>query len=145
LHTGILPKGKKHIARLIDGVINEMVMDLGGEQEITASQKIIIANIRQLLVFLGLVNEWILKQPSIINKKGDMLSPLSGFYLAASNSIVRNCERLGMKRIDPIDSLEKYLASKASATATIETPEPSSKRAGAGKKIDSGASSEVLK
>ncbi|MCJ7525852.1 MAG: hypothetical protein MUP71_11640 [Candidatus Aminicenantes bacterium] len=142
LKTGILPKGKLHIGRLVDGVINELIADLGGEQEITASQKIIISAIRQNLIFLALVNEWIAQQPSIIDIKGEMLSPLNGFYLACQNTVTRNCRELGLKRVSPVESLESYLAAKASAAAAVETANPLTKEAGAEKIIDLGASCE---
>jgi len=129
LKTGILPKGKLHIGRLVDGVISEMILDLGGEQEITASQKIIISAIRQNLIFLMLVNEWIAAQPSLVDKSGQVLSPLNNFYLACQNSVTRNCRELGMKRIGPADSLESYLAAKASAAAAAESGEPMTKGA----------------
>ena len=125
LRTGIIPKGKLHIARLVDGIIAEMVNDLGGEQEITASQKIIISTIRQNLVFLGLVNEWIIKQPSIIDGKGEMLSPLNGFYLACQNTVTRNCRELGLKRVSPVQSLEKYLEVKATEAPSEPSERPS--------------------
>ncbi len=117
LRTGILPKGKLHVGRLVDGVITEMIQDLGGEEEITASQKIIIAAIRQNLIFLRLIDEWLAQQPSIVRKGGQMVGPLNNFYLSCQNSVTRNCRELGFKRVGPIDSLEKYLAAKAQAAA----------------------------
>lgn len=126
LKTGILPKGKLHIARLVDGVTNEMIQDLGGEDEITASQKIIVSAIRQNLIFLMLINEWIAAQPSIIDK-GQVLAPLSGFFLACQNAVTRNCRELGFKRFGPADSLEKYLEAKSLAAAAAEPGEPLTK------------------
>lgn len=130
LKTGILPKGKLHIARLVDGIINEMVSDLGGEQEITAGQKIIISAIRQNLIFLSLVNEWLAQQPSIIDIKGEILSPLNGFYLACQNTVTRNCRELGLRRVSPIENLETYLASKVSEVATAKADEPVTQTSG---------------
>jgi len=129
LRTGILPKGKLHIGRLVDGVINEMIQDLGGEGEITASQKIIVSAIRQNLIFLMLINEWIAAQPSLIDK-GQVLAPLSGFYLACQNAVTRNCRELGFKRFGPADELEKYLEAKARAATADEPGEPLTKQTG---------------
>ena len=74
-----------------------------------------------------------------------MLAPLNGFYLAASNSIVRNCERLGLKRISPVDSMEKYLEAKASAAAAVKTPDALTKGAAAEKIGAPGAACEGMK
>lgn len=145
LKTGILPKGKLHIARLVDSVINEMIADLGGESEITASQKIIISAIRQNLIFLSLVNEWLAQQPSIIDVKGDILSPLNGFYLACQNTVTRNCRELGLKRVSPVDSFEKYLASKAKAADTAISGESLTTKTPGEIQAIVGQSGEVLK
>jgi hypothetical protein len=144
LRTGILPKGKKHIGRLVDGIIVEMIDDLGGEAEISASQKIIISTIRQNLVFLGLVNEWIIKQPSIIDGKGEMLSPLNGFYLACQNTVTRNCRELGLKRVSPVQSLEGYLEAKAKESHSKRTPDTPDAQAGAGEIAPLWASCEGI-
>ena len=144
MRTGILPKGKKHIGRLVDGIIVEMIDDLGGEAEISASQKIIISTIRQNLVFLGLVNEWIVKQPSIIDGKGEMLSPLNGFYLACQNTVTRNCRELGLKRVSPVQSLEGYLEAKAKESHSKRTPDTPDTQAGAGEIVPLRASCEGI-
>lgn len=113
IRSGKLPVGKRHVARQADAIIAEMIDDLGGPGEVTATQKIIIAAIRQDLVFLGLVNDWLEQQPSIIDRAGEVLSPLGAFYLACQNAVTRNCRELGLKRVAPIQSLEKYLENKA--------------------------------
>ena len=142
MRTGVIPKRKLHIARAVDAAISEMILDLGGEGEITASQKIIISTIRQNLVFLGLVNEWIARQPGIVNEKGEMLSPLNGFYLACQGAVTRNCRELGLKRVNPMQSLEGYLEAKAQAGAGEGTTKATSKRAGREKIVDPGARGE---
>lgn len=144
LRTGVLPKGKLHIGRLVDGIIVEMIDDLGGEAEISASQKIIISTIRQNLVFLGLVNEWIVKQPSIIDGKGEMLSPLNGFYLACQNTVTRNCRELGLKRVRPIQSLESYLEAKTKEAHSEPSEKSSTDDAGERENVPLRASCEGI-
>lgn len=131
IRSGKLPVGKRHVARQADAIIAEMIDDLGGPGEVTAAQKIIVAAIQQNLVFLGLVNEWLEQQPSIIDKAGEVLAPLGAFYLACQNAITRNCEKLGLKRVAPVQSLEKYLENKAQEA---RSPEAQGKRQGGGKK-----------
>jgi len=132
LRTGIIPKGKKHIGRMVDRIIAEMISDLGGDGEITASQRIIVSTIRQNLVLLGLVNEWIAQQPAIINSKGEMLSPLEKFYFVCQNAVTRNCRELGLKRVTPVQSLETYLAAKAKEGHSEQSEKPSTEDTGEG-------------
>ena len=114
LKTGVLPAGKEHIARMVDGIVAEYVEDLGGEQHITAAQQIILQQIRQQLVFLRLVDEWIAQQPGIVDDRGRMLGPLCAFYLATSNNVVRYCRELGLRRVHPgALTMEQYLDAKA--------------------------------
>lgn len=116
LNTGILPAGKEHIAQLVDGIVADYIEDLGGEQHITAPQQIILQQIRQQLVFLRLVDEWIAQQPGIVDDRGRMLGPLSAFYLTASNNVVRYCRELGLRRVHPAAlTMEQYLEAKAGA------------------------------
>jgi hypothetical protein len=129
LQSGKIPASKRHIGRMVDNIMNEMVNDLGGEDVVTASQRIIISTIRQNLVFIMLVNEWITKQPSLINEKGEMLGPLNGFYLTCQNAVTRNCQMLGLKRVKPIQSLEGYLKAKAKEAHNKQTSEPTGKQA----------------
>ncbi len=117
LKHGILPKGKKYIARQVDSLMAEMVKDLGGEAEVTAAQRVLLSVIRQDLIYLALVSEWANAQASIITRKGEVLGALGGFFLAAQNTVTRNCRELGLRRISIADNLEEYLAKKSRQAA----------------------------
>lgn len=144
LRTGIIPKGKKHIGRMADRIIAEMISDLGGDGEITASQRIIISTIRHNLIMLGLVNDWIAKQPSIINSKGEMLSPLEKFYFVCQNAVTRNCRELGLKRVSPVQSLEGYLEAKAKEAHGKPSEKPSTEDTGEGEIVPLRAACEGI-
>lgn len=115
LKRGVLPPGKRHITRAVDAILAEYQRDLGGD--LSAGQKIIMQLIRRQLVYLLLADEWLDAQPSVVTVKGEILAPLGAFYLAASNSIQRACEKLGLRRVNPVESLEGYLQAKARATS----------------------------
>ena len=144
LQSGKLPASKRHIGRMVDNIMNEMVNDLGGEDGVTASQRIIISTIRQNLVFIMLVNEWITKQPSLINERGEMLGPLNGFYLTCQNAVTRNCQMLGLKRVKPVLSMEGYLKSKATEAQDEQTEKPTPEHTGATENEPPRASGEGI-
>ncbi len=104
--------------------MGEMVQDLGGPGEITAAQRVLLSVIRQDLIYLALVSEWANAQESIITKKGDVLGALGTFFLAAQGVVTRNCEKLGLKRVTPVQTLEKYLENRAKAAETTSDPSP---------------------
>ena len=128
LRRGVLPAGKRHITRAVDSILAEYQQDLGGD--LSAAQKIIMQLIRRQLVYLLLCDEWLDAQPSVVTKRGEILAPLGTFYLAASNSIQRACERLGMKRVSIADNLETYLKNKAQAAQDGQTLPATSPRQG---------------
>lgn len=144
LRTGIIPPGKEYLAQMADTAISRIADDLGGLQNLSGGQVVILREIRQLLVFKFLIDEKIMSAG--LFKPGPLLelqAPLNGFYLAASNSIQRGCERLGLKKVSVADDLESYLQrnyggskAKASAAAAAESAKPSSKRAGGKRSID---------
>lgn len=131
LRRGVLPPGKRHVTRAVDAILAEYQQDLGGD--LSAGQKIIMQLIRRQLVYLLLCDEWLDAQPSVVTKRGEILAPLGTFYLAASNSIQRACEKLGMKRVSVADDLETYLTQKSRQAALQGEKSPAKgKRPGKG-------------
>ena len=133
LKTGIIPEGKIHLAEMADAAVSRMADDLGGLQNLSGGQVVILREIRQLLVFKFLIDERIMSAG--LFKPGPLLelqAPLNGFYLAASNSIQRGCERLGLKKVTAADDLESYLKrnygkGKDSPAPVIESGKPLTK------------------
>jgi hypothetical protein len=139
LRRGVLPPGKRHVTRAVDAIMAEYQQDLGGD--LSAAQKIILQLIRRQLVYLLLCDEWLDAQPSVVTKRGEILAPLGSFYMAATNSIQRACERLGMKRVSVADNLEAYLAQKSRQVAQDgQTPAGKGKRQGKGRSTFSARS-----
>jgi hypothetical protein len=126
LKHGVLPVGKKRIGREVDQIMGQMAQDLGGPGEITAAQRVLLSVIRQDLIYLALVSEWANAQPHLVDGKGEVLGALGGFFLAAQGVVTRNCEKLGLRRVSPVQSLETYLAGKVAASPveaqTAEAP-----------------------
>lgn len=128
---GVVPAGKEMILDVVDQVIADFVDDMGGEAEISAGQNILLHNLKKMLTFELLVDEY-LSQHGIIDEKGNVSPSLSSFYLAVCNGASRIVEKLGMKRIKGTESWTKYLASREAALA-----------AGQGSLIEGEAGTEI--
>jgi hypothetical protein len=126
---GILKKGQKGTAAFVDSICHEIIQDMGGNEAITGTQKVLIAQLRRCLIFQILIDRW-LAEHEFIDKAGNLPGPMNGFYLSAMNSSTRIAEKLGFKRFGPADSLEKYLEAKARSTAAAEPGEPLTKDTG---------------
>ncbi|MFH2108151.1 MAG: hypothetical protein ABII93_05720 [Chrysiogenia bacterium] len=141
LRTGVVPVGMRHIVDAVEKIVDEIIDDLGGPQEITGTQKVLIGAIKTDLIFLGIVTDWLQKQPSIIDKAGQMLPPLNSF-LAYQNTVTRNCRELGLKRVKPLLSMEGYLEAKATEAHGEQTEKPTSEHTGAAENASLRASCE---
>lgn len=127
---GILKKGQKKTAAFVDSICHEIILDMGGNEAITGTQKVLIAQLRRCLIFQILIDRW-LADHEFIDKAGSLPPSMNGFYLSAMNSSTRIAEKLGFKRFGPADSLEKYLEAKSRGAAAAEPGEPLTKDTGA--------------
>jgi hypothetical protein len=160
LRTGIIPKGKEHLAQMADAAITRMATDLGGLENLSGNQIVILREIRQLMIYKFIVDEKIMTEG--LFKPGaniELQGPLNAFYLSCSNSITRNCGLLGLKKVSPAaDDLAGYLKkqyptiydvtqTKGKAAAgpamAIESGKPLSKRARGKRSSITEASEEV--
>jgi len=108
---GILPEGSERLAAIVDNLILEYVKDLGGAEQITAGQSLILNQIKRCLTFQMLVDTWLSKPGlQIVNNAGQVPPVLSNLYVAIMNSVVRYTRELGLKRVSPAaDDLAGYL------------------------------------
>jgi|GEM_PF-5788316 len=136
---GILPKYRKALADGADSIIQAIREDLGGDP--TATQEVLLGQLRKLLIFQALVDKWLAGQKEFVNPKGELPGCLSGFYLSCLNSSLRICERLGLERQAKGESLEKYLEEKSRQAAQDgQTPTGKPRRPGKGKSTFSARS-----
>jgi len=136
LRTGIIPEGKNHLAQMADAAISRIADDLGGLQNLSGSQVMILREIRQMLIFKFIVDEKLMIEGIFKPGPGplELQGPLSAFYLSCSNSITRNCIALGLKKVSIADDLESYLKrnygkgkAKDSSAPVIESVKPLTK------------------
>lgn len=73
--------------RELRGIMNALTEDLGGNDRLTAGQRLLLDNIKSKVIVLLCIGKYIDSQESPINDKGELLSCLSSNYLAFSNSL----------------------------------------------------------
>lgn len=95
-----------------DGLIAEMVSDLGGESEITAQQKTILRSQRLCLLVLGLASSY-LSREGLINPKSGKPHALLSVCATYANAARLNALALGLERrarkVGP-QTLQEHLA-----------------------------------
>jgi hypothetical protein len=133
---GILKPGQKKTAAFVDAICHEIIQDMGGNEAITGTQKVLLAQLRRCLIFQILIDRW-LAEHEFIDEGGNLPPSMNNFYLAAMNSSCRIAEKLSFKRAGSIDTLESYLSKTypgtkpaAGAAQAAGTDKPLSKRAG---------------
>jgi hypothetical protein len=105
----------------VDALVAQIVADLGGESEVSANRKTIIAAQRTVLTVLALAQRYVVRE-GLVNRKGKP-HPLLGLLVSYVNSARLNAVALGLERrarkIGP-DTLIEYLESET-ATSTDGT------------------------
>ena len=80
-------------AKQLNAIIDELKADLGGDENLTASHRILLANIRSKLVVIFQVSIYIIEQESVI-KDGELLPVLRKGFTTYSESLRRDLEAL---------------------------------------------------
>lgn len=105
----------------VNALIAEIVADQGGESEITANRKTIIAAQRTVLTVLALAQRYIVRE-GLVNRKGKP-HPLLGLLVSYANCARLNSVALGLERrarkVGP-STLAEYLDSHTAAPAPAE-------------------------
>jgi hypothetical protein len=102
-------------------LVAEIVSDQGGESEVTANRKTIIAAQRTVLTVLALAQRYIVRE-GLVNRKGKP-HPLLGLLVSYANCARLNSVALGLERrarkVGP-STLAEYLDSHTAAPAQGE-------------------------
>lgn len=89
-------------------VVREYIDDLGGQDCLSTGQLVVLRQIRQGLVFQALLEEALVD--GIHAPDGQIKSALHPVWLAVSNNLVRQAEKLGLHRVVSSPTLGEYLA-----------------------------------
>lgn len=110
LAKGTLPENRKYILRYLSAAREGLVRDIGlVEEQLSTAQIIIIDRVISKLGVIRCIEEHI-KETGVI--KGDDVAPsLKASYLAYSNSIRLDLERLGIhtKKADKVLDAQEYI------------------------------------
>jgi hypothetical protein len=105
----------------VDALVAEIVADLGGESEVTANRKTIVAAQRTTLTVLALAQRYLVRE-GLVNRRGKP-HPLLKLLVSYINAARLNAVSLGLerraKRINDLESIAVEYAEKAAVS-----PEP---------------------
>ena len=119
-------------ARLLRMVAEDLADDAGGWASLTNREKVLVDRCAAQIVILQSVENWVLRQPSLLESDGALLAVLRRGYLGHLNTLRLNLVALGLRpgRADKVPTLEEYLAARDNGTAGSDGPVPGSTIAG---------------
>lgn len=101
LSSGSIPEGipdAVEIERAVSDVIDSLVSDLGGSENVTAAQRVIISGLRLSLLVQALCEDHI-KRSGIVNRRSKRANPLLGIACTYINSARLAAQALGFDRV----------------------------------------------
>lgn len=87
----------------------ELFADLGGEESLSSQQRKLVEDVIKRLVMIETLDNWIFRQPSIINGRTRSLHPLVLQRMSIADGMVRCLEKLGLEKKAKAISLADYL------------------------------------
>jgi hypothetical protein len=95
----------------------DLTDDLGGSP--SRAQLAIIQTVSRTWLLLTSLDDWLSRQPSIVNVKKRQLLPIVLQRQTLADSLLRHLAALGLERKPrPVESLEEYIARKAKDVRT---------------------------
>ena len=86
--------GRTRKAKHLKAIMGELVADLGGAQELTAAQNLLLGNIRSKMIVLLEISRHMEEQTKIVDEKGELLPCLGRNFTTYSESLRRDLEAL---------------------------------------------------
>ncbi|MCW5891590.1 MAG: hypothetical protein KIT14_13975 [bacterium] len=115
--------GRSAIAQAARRFKLDLVRDLGGDP--SAQQLAIIEVAARTMLLLSSVDDWIMRQPSLVNARKKALLPAVRERQQLADSLARMLGQLGLARkAAPVESLDAYLARRAAETAAQNAQNP---------------------
>jgi hypothetical protein len=88
----------------------ELVQDLGGQDQLSTQQTAILDVAVRTRLLLDSVDSWMVRQPSLIDKRKRALHPIVQQRTALADALVRHLTALGLARVArEANSLSDYL------------------------------------
>src|SRR5262245_20472844 len=91
----------------------ELVRDLGGEDAISTQQAALIELCVRSKLLIDTVDNWLLAQESLVNKKKKSLLPVVIQRQSLADGLAKYLGQLGLHRVTKVKSLEQILAEES--------------------------------
>jgi hypothetical protein len=102
---------RTQFARAVNNLRTELVRDLGGEAAVSRQQMVVLNAALRTHVMLESIDDWILRQQSLVNHRKRALLPVVRERTALSEHLVRCMALLGLeRRLPPARRLEDVVA-----------------------------------
>jgi hypothetical protein len=88
----------------------ELVQDLGGEEQISTQQTALIELAVRSKLMLDTIDNWILSQPSLVNKSKKMLLPVVVQRQQLADGLARYLKDLGLERRHKVETWQEITA-----------------------------------
>ena len=115
--------GRSALGRALADFRGEVERDLGGAENLSAQQHAVIDVLCRTKLLLDGVDNFLLSQRSLINKRKRALLPIVRERTALAESYVRHLQMLGLeKRQPPAMDLQAYLRQRGAEKAESKLP-----------------------
>jgi len=104
--------GRTTEGRFLRAIENGLIEDLGGLENISTGQKLILGRIREKIRIMKCIGDYVDKQPNIVQKDGEILPCLGKNYVTYSESLRRDLQfiyELANKKPSKIPDLDDYI------------------------------------
>jgi hypothetical protein len=108
--------GRTRLARTLLDLRAGIVADLGGQEQLSRAQQILIDDVARLTLWIDSIDGWLLTLPSIVNKKKRTLVPVVAQRTALVETRARLLQALGLER------RAKRVPSLAEQLRALESP-----------------------
>jgi hypothetical protein len=101
--------------RQLKAVIGDLVSDLGGQENVSAAQNLLLQNVRTKLIVLMSIGQYAERQESIIDDEGKLLPCLGRNYTAFAEGLRRDLEALysmAAKRPSRLPTISEIIGGK---------------------------------
>jgi hypothetical protein len=97
----------------------ELVTDLGGEEAVSAQQRVLVELAVRTRLYVDSLDAWIMEQPSLVNARKRSVHPVLLQRQQLADALARYMTQLGLERkAREVRDLKSYLAEHSSEAAS---------------------------
>lgn len=115
---------RTRIGRALASWAQDLARDLGGVDALSTQQRAIIEQAATTRLLLDSIDAWLVRQPSLVDKRKRALLPVVRERQSLADALVRYLTSLGLeRRAHDVADLTSYLAARAPSEHRQSTPE----------------------